>query len=116
MKASRCCGTVAIWTGWLGEQRTENREMSSGLEVQCPSRRDLMRQCGKVALGVAGTGLLAPAQQAAPEVTYPFKTWQLNGQDAYIFADPATKTYYRTTTGDRKSTRLNSSHLGISYA
>ena len=73
--------------------------MSSGLEVQRPSRRDLMRQCGKVALGVAGTGLLAPAQQAAPEVTYPFKTWQLNGQDAYIFADPATKTYYRTTTG-----------------
>jgi hypothetical protein len=73
--------------------------MSSDFEAPRPSRRDLMRQAGKVALGVAGTGLLAPAQQATQEVAYPFKTWQLNGQDAYIFADPATRTYYRTTTG-----------------
>src|ERR1035437_7716858 len=77
----------------------ENGKLSPDFEVSRPSRRDLMRQCGKVALGVAGTGLLAPAQQATQEVTYPFKTWQLSGQDAYIFADPATKTYYRTTTG-----------------
>ena len=77
----------------------ENRKLSLDFEVPRPSRRDLLRQCGQVALGVAGTGLLAPAQQAPQEVTYPFKTWQLNGQDAYIFADPGTKTYYRTTTG-----------------
>jgi hypothetical protein len=63
------------------------------------TRRDVMRQAGRIALGVAGTELLARAQQAAQEVTYPFKTWQLSGQDAYIFADQATKTYYRTTTG-----------------
>ena len=77
----------------------ENRKLSLDFEGPRPSRRDLMRQAGKVALGVAGTELLASAQQAAQEVTYPFKTWQLSGQDAYIFADQATKTYYRTTTG-----------------
>src|SRR5450755_3089742 len=77
----------------------ENRKLSSDFEAPRPSRRDLMRQAGTVALGVAGTELLASAQQAAQEATYPFKTWQLNGQDAYIFADTATKTYYRTTTG-----------------
>src|ERR1039457_4754208 len=69
MKASRCCGTVAIWTGWLGEQRTEHREMSSGLEVQRPSRRDLMRQCGNVALGVAGTGRACPAGRSGGHVS-----------------------------------------------
>ena len=65
----------------------DNRKLSLDFEGPRPSRRDLMRQAGKVALGVAGTELLASAQQAAQEVTYPFKTWQLSGQDAYIFAD-----------------------------
>jgi len=86
------------------EPKMENGKLFPDLEVSRPSRRDLMLQCGRVALGVAGTDLLAPAQQAAQqqaaqEVTYPFKTWQLSGQDGYIFPDPATKTYYRTTTG-----------------
>ena len=78
----------------------ENRKLSGQSEAPRPSRRDLLRQCGNVVAGVAGTGLFgSAAQQATQEVTYPFKTWQLNGQDAYIFADSLTKTYYRTTTG-----------------
>jgi len=77
----------------------ENRKLPSDFGAARPSRPDLLRQCGKVVVGVAGTSLLPPAQQANQEVTYPFKVWQLSGQDAYIYADPANRTYDRTTTG-----------------
>jgi hypothetical protein len=59
----------------------------------------MLLRCTGITLGAAVSELPASSQNARQEVTYPFRTWQLNGQDAYIFADEATRTYYRTTTG-----------------
>jgi hypothetical protein len=42
---------------------------------------------------------LSASPAEADEVTYPNKTWQISGQDAYILADEASQTYYLTTTG-----------------
>src|ERR1039458_3598263 len=56
-----------------------------------------------------------PSQERAPELSSP---WCFTSVFSHMYRYNATSTYlYHTpTNSDRKSTRLNSSHLGISYA
>src|SRR5882724_6748756 len=69
--------------------------------------------CTAILLTV-GTIPELPKRQAYP--TYRFVTWPLNtnGKSGHVPMTPIG--YAGKTRPDRKSTRLNSSHLGISYA
>lgn len=62
------------------------------------SRRTFLRLGGTTAVAAA-TQLGIATKVRAQEATFPHKVWDISGQDAFILADEATRTYYRYTTG-----------------
>src|SRR5207249_11324918 len=85
--------------------------ISSRKNRRIADERQPRRMSGRLAVGVSGAGSNLRALAAAAD------RGELGGPIALVFADrdcPALA--WAAEQGDRKSTRLNSSHVSISYA
>src|ERR1035441_8774023 len=99
-----------------------NREFTRHGYIWTPTRRDLLKTAG----GVLAAGLLAPRiaqaatftllQHVAANAASPTPSIDSTGADLLIWCHTRRGSASYVEAPDRKSTRLNSSHLGMSYA